>query len=130
MEQVLLHGKLALTPSLDKVKALGHLFFEAHVKHAVGLIDNHVLEPVHLNILRVLEMVKESTRGGYKDRAAFPQASFLTFNLLSTHNGRTSDIVEEFLETVVFVLDLYTEFSRRRENDCIGSFVSGDLLNI
>ena len=51
----------------DQSETCVHLSFEAHVKHAIGLVNDHVLQPAQSNILRVLQMVKEAARRAYED---------------------------------------------------------------
>ena len=63
--------ELILTSSLDQGKALVHLLFETHIEHAISLIDDQVLQEVHLDVFSVLQMIEETAWSAHENCTSF-----------------------------------------------------------
>ena len=66
--------ELCTAAIFDELETLIHFFFEAHIKHAICFINDHILQVVQFDTLRVFQMVEETTWGGHQDSDAFAQA--------------------------------------------------------
>lgn len=56
-------SELILAALLDEMHTLVHFTLKAHVKHAVSLINDDVIEVGEPDVLRVLQMVQEAAWG-------------------------------------------------------------------
>ena len=88
MIEACLGSELITATSLDQRQTLVHLALEAHVQHAVRLVDDDVLESVQANALSVLEVVEEAAWCANQDCDALAQPRFLFLGILAAHDGR------------------------------------------
>jgi len=112
-----------LTPFRQGGDDLAHIVDESHVEHAVRLIEHEDLDRSHVDGVSP-HVIHESARGRHDDVDPAAQGGQLPVDVHAAIDGQRSH-VEEPAVVVDRLLDLYGQFSRRREDQGPDNSFSG-----
>ena len=103
---------------LDAVENFRHIIEEAHVQHAVRLVENDGLDAVEAQVLAVI-VVHEATRRRHDDLRMLLQAADLRLKPLAAIDDRHTDILIKCEQAAQLVGDLDGQLARRGQDQAL-----------
>ena len=103
---------------LDAVENFRHIIEEAHVQHAIRLVENDGLDAVEAQVLAVI-VVHEATGRCHDDLRMLLQAADLRLEPLAAIDDRHTDILIKCEQAAQLVGDLDGQLARRGQDQAL-----------
>ena len=93
-----------------------HVLAEAHVEHAVGLVEDAKADGVGAESLAT-QVIHHAAGCADDDMGTFAQGAHLAVDRCATINGNRGEALERRGETIDLLTDLHRQFTRRAKDE-------------
>ena len=113
-----------LTLFWQECEYLTNIANEAHVEHAIGLVENQNIDFVEMHGALLMK-IKQAARCGHKNIEALAQHSFLRINVYAAeHNARAQILIRAIgFDAVLYLRGEFAGRRKHKRTHCVWLFV-------